>query len=188
MDQPQPVEPQPMPQTKPAMIRPWLLIVFLVVILLGGGYLGYYFWQKSQVKTTAPAITDAISTADWKTYTNDTYKFSFKYPANWEVNKTEITDSNLTEYVSVMAPSAGLVDPNDPKSKISISSEVVGIRIRRVEKWTELKSTLTNETIIKQSDKYAASYAIITGYTGSAAPDIYNKNIPALIKTFQFTE
>jgi len=55
---------------------------------------------KPTTATTGTTITDA--TADWQTYTNSTYNFSFKYPKDWTVtNKTggkdasEITDNRV---------------------------------------------------------------------------------------------
>lgn len=36
--------------------------------------------------------TETDETADWKTYTNDEYGFSFKYPGDWEVR--DLTSSN----------------------------------------------------------------------------------------------
>jgi len=74
-------QPQPMPQTKPAMVRPWLLIVFIIVALAGAGYFGWRWYSNHKTTTPSPSnTTTTISTADWKTYINETYKFSFKYP------------------------------------------------------------------------------------------------------------
>lgn len=70
-------QPQNIVSLKPAQIRPWLLIIFLVVLLAGGGYLGYYYWNKS--KTATPTAT-TVSTSDLKTYTNNDLGFSIKYP------------------------------------------------------------------------------------------------------------
>lgn len=43
--------------------------------------------------TTATATTDA--TADWKTYTNDNYGFSFKYPEDWTKNEVNTKQDSV---------------------------------------------------------------------------------------------
>lgn len=81
----QPQQPQPIGPSQPGAIAPWLLILFIIVFLAGGGYLGWYFWNQSKAKTATPTDTSTTtSTIDWKTYKNDTYDFSVKYPNNWE--------------------------------------------------------------------------------------------------------
>lgn len=86
------------PTSKPAMVRPWLLIVFIVVVLGGGGYFGWYFWSKSKTtpattttpstSTTKPATTTTASeTDDLLVYTNETYGFSFKYPKTYYITE-----------------------------------------------------------------------------------------------------
>lgn len=37
--------------------------------------------------TSASATASTTSTADWKTYTNSEYGFSFKYPKDWTISK-----------------------------------------------------------------------------------------------------
>lgn len=76
------------PQNQPAMVRPWLLIVFLIVILAAGGYWGWQYWTKTKTPTVAP--TTVTSTTDLKTYTNSTYNFSFKYPSDWEAKEVTV--------------------------------------------------------------------------------------------------
>lgn len=82
-----------MNQSPSTQIRPWLLITFIIVLLGGGGYLGYYFWNQSQTKTTTPTTTTtapstittppATSTAGWKTFESSDLKVSFKYPPEY---------------------------------------------------------------------------------------------------------
>ena len=76
-----------------------LLSVFAAVLL---GVLGYFVWYENTQTTTeedttasvkkstgstattgSGTTTTADKTADWKTYTNSTYKFSMKYPSAW---------------------------------------------------------------------------------------------------------
>ncbi len=87
----------------------WVLVIVLVAIVFGSA--GYYVGKvrsKSKPETpvalnsnqgslsstltqtavsNASASTTPDATADWKTYTNDTYGFSFKYPGEWTVSE-----------------------------------------------------------------------------------------------------
>jgi len=73
----------------------WLLIILVIIIVLGGGYLVYAKYGKLASTTTSPSPATSIKAspstsssasvpADWKTYSNSTYDFSFKYPSSWE--------------------------------------------------------------------------------------------------------
>lgn len=86
-------------------------ILFVLLAFVIGGVVGYAVgadWEIAKntedaayapatstvtsATTASPsttATTTADPTADWKTYTNSTYGFSFKYPTNW--TKTEST-------------------------------------------------------------------------------------------------
>ncbi len=91
----------------------WVAVVILVALISGGGV---WWWQSnkaasektalqsqitslqsqlSQQKATTttpptPSTTTKDETADWKTYTNDTYGFSFRYPENLSVTSNQL--------------------------------------------------------------------------------------------------
>ena len=88
------------------------IIIVLIVALLGT--LGFVYWQNfMQTKTSntaqktptenkdsnviapvtkTPAVADPM--ADWKTYTNAQYGFSFKYPVDWTVQESPTENGN----------------------------------------------------------------------------------------------
>lgn len=109
-------------QDEQGMVRPWLLVVLLIVILGGAGYFGWhYYWSQNSTNqtpiaeptiimptakivptstpiisptplttpstTVSPAVSVSVP-ADWKTYTDSTYNFTFKYPSNWLLQKS----------------------------------------------------------------------------------------------------
>ena len=93
-------------------------IVFVIIValatLIAGALGGYYYGiSKSQSTTTTTekittttkvgATTTATETADWKTYTNSTYGFSFKYPKDWQLKENSGSNTDQA-IVSVTSP------------------------------------------------------------------------------------
>jgi hypothetical protein len=67
------------------------LVMFVVLLVLGGGVYAYVWQYQSNLASQeiAPTYTSrADSMVDWKTYTNTEYGFEFKYPASL-YNKTD---------------------------------------------------------------------------------------------------
>ena len=63
-------------------MRKELIVGGIVVIVIAGYFL---FPTIKDVVTNIPTPTpeDSIDTSDWKTYTNEEYGFSFRYPEDW---------------------------------------------------------------------------------------------------------
>ncbi len=100
--------------TMEAKIRPWLLWTLLGVILIGGGFTYWYISDGKGSTTTTTSPTPTLSTAkkspsvspsttadtaDWKTYTNNTYGFSFKYPKDWKTTEKEENFNDERKYI-----------------------------------------------------------------------------------------
>jgi hypothetical protein len=95
-------------QANPHHVTPtmkWLLLIFVAILI---GVLWYLiqvtYSQPSQEttvktkKTTTTKTTTTNPTADWKTYTNALFNFSFKYPPTFKVTdklQTSATDTAL---------------------------------------------------------------------------------------------
>jgi len=123
----------------------WLWITLIIVILAGIGFFAWaYYDSKNHTvqpdKATLDAInndstpaiaddatdvltaddnTDIAVTADWKTYTNDTYNFSIKYPSDW-IQKEETSESYMGLSGKDLVYKISFTDPNiptDPKLK-----------------------------------------------------------------------
>lgn len=76
------------------------VVLLIIVVLAGLGYAAYYVITSGNSATTttteqgslnlATPTGSVTSTADistWKTYTNDTYGFSFDYPSDWTISE-----------------------------------------------------------------------------------------------------
>lgn len=96
MEPENPVIPTP-PLPKKNNLVVILLSIFLFITLLISGYLFLqvqsFTKQLVQLQvqpTPTPLSTEASAqegTTNWKTYSNTTYKFSFKYPDTWKYNE-----------------------------------------------------------------------------------------------------
>ena len=186
MDQPQ----QSMPSMAPKQpaIAPWLLIVFIIVLLAGGGYLGWYFYSKS--KTTVPMIaTQTNETANWKTYENKDYGFSIKYPSDYTIlglnGAQEIGDAFSYNII---------FSSKDGQFTVNIT-EIGGSIVKPI----GINSTTTSDiTVAGQSGKKfddlayvvdGAKYRYAIMYTGDASvvPTQEQKNIlKQMVSNFQF--
>lgn len=94
------------------------LAPILIVLLIALGIGGYLLYQKQQQTIQAPPTptstfesTNSAETANWKTYANDKYNFSFKYPSNF--SQVPIAQNTL-EFTPVPWPS-GEIGENELK-------------------------------------------------------------------------
>jgi hypothetical protein len=57
----------------------WIVLVIILLLVLAAG-VGIYCWQSKY---------SVDETADWKTYTNEKYGFSLKYPTDWSYREEQ---------------------------------------------------------------------------------------------------
>lgn len=78
----------------------YTLIVIILAVIVGGGILAYQYWwlpkEEAKISGTkllevkaseevSPKETPEDETANWKTYRNEKYKLSVKYPPDWRI-------------------------------------------------------------------------------------------------------
>lgn len=76
------LEPKPKQHSKVLLYG---ILAFVFMIVIGGVYAGLKFKKpvaQNQVSQISPTSTPDLKT-NWKTYTNQTYRFAIKYPANF---------------------------------------------------------------------------------------------------------
>jgi len=86
-----------------------VIIVVVAIILFGGVFAYQYFATKnSQPKIVQPTtqnnqtVGPALSEVEgWKTYTNNKFKYSFKYPADWTVWEADSISGLIILYPSI---------------------------------------------------------------------------------------
>jgi len=84
----------------------WIAVILVLII---GGFLGYYFTRKPNVVfcwPDCPGMTDKdreaikqsaldAQTVNWKTYTNTEYGYTIKYPPNFNLNSPYLGDITI---------------------------------------------------------------------------------------------
>jgi hypothetical protein len=95
------------PKTK---LSKWLAVVIVTVVLVMVGGAGAYFLNKNSTPKPQPITTTVIvkptptptlildTTANWKTYTNTKYGFSFKYPASAIIEESPSSNALAIAY------------------------------------------------------------------------------------------
>jgi hypothetical protein len=75
-----------------------IILILLIIVLAVVGYFAYKDFKSINQHVQPPSPTPSATldlTADWKTYTNSTYKFLIKYPSNWISKSYTPTDSRI---------------------------------------------------------------------------------------------
>lgn len=153
-----------------------MLLLGIVLVIT----LGYFTWfvgseqeateevapsVKDETEETATTETTTDETADWKTYTNATYNYSYKYPSDWTNRERANIPEGMAEpwksylfYSSYTKPAG-----QDHQGFVAVSKKLV----------SELKqamytsgTTLTEETVTfaeVQATKVTAKYQKETG-------------------------
>ena len=87
----------------------WITILSMALFVVASlSITGFLYYQNQQLKSmlasyqntpspTPTATTDP--TANWKTYTNDAYKFSFKYPGDLNIENNQVDTSNYIQLI-----------------------------------------------------------------------------------------
>jgi hypothetical protein len=138
-----------------------IIILILLVLVVGGVF---YFATKnksvpSPVASTQPSSSPIVistpdpATANWKTYTNNQYDFSLKYPSYMTLKNIE-SGVLLQKAIHIKA------DKNDPKMYPAWDyTQVVGISVKKVGEislsdWFE--NFCKNDDVLKAPDLVAA--------------------------------
>lgn len=199
----------------------WKVFISVVatIIVIGGGV--YYVMQRQidsirndnlkqiddlnkQIKTLKPTTsatttpaTTTDETANWKTYSNSTYGFSFKYPAtftvadelnktgNWTVAKT-LKVSNSTDSLDLWVNPDGF-GPFFPEYTYKITPTTTGLTITSRDKepaedGQNNSVTFANTQFTYGSNTYLLQYKI----KGSDSKQL--TTFDTILSTFQFTK
>ncbi len=178
------------------------IIIIESVIVFFIFYILYFFWIENPTPTDNILIVRALSnrglvipanvnTADWLTYNNEDYNFSFKYPASYDLTNDEIAygenegelinlnDTDTTDfYVRVF--------PIQPEETISSAYlRLTGVNPEAYQFFTEKISGA--EAVVYRKlpgDPIGDEIYFISGQYLYEAP--FNKNSVNFLSTFKF--
>jgi len=189
-------------KTTDLKVRPDKIIKTVALVVVCGFIFGYfgYLYGKNNAETTAtnvtssttPTITSsktatatstatAVATADWKTYTNDTYGFSFKYPKDWSQDQiTQDDTKNMdAELLTFAGPGAskniehggpyGIANVYVYKSLVEISKRF-DVNASSIKDLAD-KLAAKSDPFVK--DVKSSDIGNLEGYTAVAGPNAY---------------
>ena len=167
-----------------------LLIILVAVAFSGAGFL--YGRNVNLVQTTKTlSITPTVETAGWKTYTNEKYGFSFKYPTDWKIGESTENNSEMLVYVQSPRKDSSLEFWFWPANKYALD-----------DLYSDGTLQITGETVVAGQIAYwatlggaGADYLIALEHNGiyqiKYGSDIYpnlSHDEIEVVSTFQFTK
>lgn len=177
---------------------------------------GFFYFQNMQLRSelqknlpssTPTPIATPDETADWKTYTEVNYKFSFRYPKDIELNKNEcislrivgptqtgetepfdglylnfcpktLEDQTIDQWIEKDLSGGGEI--TTPKTKISLNAYTAYTY--------ELTGELRQKNIVIQSPISKTQIILITDITQDPTNQGYEKLVNQILATFKFNE
>lgn len=105
----QPTQPMQQPEQRKGRGGCVLISIFVAILLAAGAGGGVYYYMDqqaknakadtdSQIQSLQQQIADLTEAANWQTYTNATYGFSFKYPVGWSVTEQKASYGDARQY------------------------------------------------------------------------------------------
>lgn len=170
-------------------ISPIIAVILLAVILIGGG--AYYFGQQQVKQISKPSVAD--ETAKWKTYTNDRYKYEFKYPATHDIAAFGNNEVEISPVISVCLKGDCAffsVNSYEDKNNLSITDWLMNIRPDLYNAKTDSKQDIiiNNYDAIKISRELDVSYYLIHNSNINDIGFGYSSKLGAqILSTFKFT-
>lgn len=161
----------PLPQSRKWIV--WVFIVCIGITILFAG--GYYFLSNQKQKTIQypksivekmkqPAPTTDLS-ADWKSYENPIYTYSFQYPPSFFIRQ-EALDGSYVELGKANPPPDGTITDStadllgydfgvrvEPMTDVTLQEEIANLK----EQFKDRKSFKVEETTLDTFEKVKAT-------------------------------
>lgn len=169
--------------------RGFALIAILVVValLIGvGGTVAYFKLFQKPAPSPSPAsvtqsptpnetvYTEESRSANWKTYTNQKYSFSLKYPVDWTFKEYREGEF-IPNYVGNIQPLAALflkpISEKEPRSIVGPTGEIVRSTFGEI----NIFITKSSKSIEAEADNLSPSEIIANGPKG----DLMVAGVPA---------
>ena len=135
-------------------------------------------------------------TANWKTYVNDDYDFSFQYPENWEFNQVknpkddpDLRPAGIGEFSTFGYPYIRFFDLVDKKSRLKIA--VITENLNNLEKSLNINSntSINGRKVLKYS---TGAYVLLEPRTNELlwmyGVEYQSKYFDHILSTFKFLD
>lgn len=152
----------------------WIAFIVIVVLLIGGG-LGYWYAKKSAKTTSEPSVSPTLTTAasktptasptptasattDWKTYKNDQYGFSVTLTDNWQHYRYEEelpNDGSAVVWFRFYIPTT---DKNWSDALSGYANPFV-ISVYTKAQWAAVDMNAPHDVYIGENAKYVIAYS-----------------------------
>jgi len=195
----------------------WLLIILVVIVILGGGYCAYARYGKTSTISTSPlpAVTTKVSSststavspstlasipADWKTYTNSQYGFSFQYPGDWNISDKmqsrgqtgrlgeSLVVSGSNESLEIWANQASFgLEGSKYYYKVILANGKLLVTSKDTDALFQPGGDQDGQVVIDTFDNNKDSYIMAYGYKLSEESLSLDK-LNQILSTFQFTK
>lgn len=125
--------------------------VVIAVVVIGLLVVAYILQGTPEFKSdrNIKAATEA-TTADWKTYTNEKYGFSFEYPVDWNVEKDG--GSGIADYHVDLIPQKALIEYKNKYGNESISMAGASVFTSNLSPKEWFMSTISPESIVEEKN------------------------------------
>jgi hypothetical protein len=183
----------------------WLKLVCAVILIGGLSYLGWYLITKKDAINTVKSIftinkNTKTNTANWNTYTSDTYGFSFEYPKEWEITRDTIDDASVDSIGGrkVLDFYAGKEDSATLKINFEGGFEGVSyykkgeiknnkISIIQTEDWSQNFALYSVKQIALYVEKFSAGDSMVFVYNYKGDSGKATALFDQIISTFKFS-
>ncbi len=155
-------------------MRKALFLTFILIVILGLGYVIYRQYKNGDVKNTA----------DWQTYKNEEFGYSVNYPNTWTFREFPSTKSGAgfrslssvediaSECINIDARGTAENEYNAPFEEYVKKATVV--EIQNYEKLNSIKSITTDSGLIGYETTW--TYKVINGQEKVSLPITYFEN------------
>ncbi len=148
------------------------LLTGIVIVLLIAAGIGIYTYQRNPETPPAPIEQVILDTSAWKEYKNEDYKFTFKYPLDWNLTSVEKSPISTQKRVSFIFRTLNPVE----------TTVLFSVWLIHIDDWDAARSTGYYEPVGRDKE-YILAVSLPSAY---AFPREFLQEYKTLLTTFEF--